>query len=317
MTDRNTTLVSLVIPVCNEAASIPLLLDEIATEFRTLPHTFEVIVVDDGSTDGTWDMVNERAAGDRAIRGIRFRRNFGKTSAYAAGFAATRGEIVITLDGDLQDAPAEIPKLLDAMTGGLDLVVGWKKVRNDPWHKVAASRAFNLLVSSTTGVKLHDHNSGFRAMRGEFAREVPLWGERHRFLPVLAAARGYRVGEVPVQHRPRRFGRSHYGMRRIIHGLFDLVTVTWLHSFGARPMHFFGTLGIAFLLLALAIAAFAIPWADLAGNFGRTVLAASACGNLALAAFGSGCAGLLGELLAARMHGGTPHYSIRETTEHA
>jgi dolichol-phosphate mannosyltransferase len=176
----------------------------------------------------------------------------------SAGFKAARGELVMTMDADLQDDPAEIPRFLDAMQTGLDVVSGWKKKRNDPWHRVWPSRVFNRLVAMLTGVRLHDHNCGMKCYRAEVLREVRLYGELHRFIPVLAAARGFRVGEVAVRHRPRRFGRSKYGVGRFVKGFLDLLTVTFLTGYGHRPQHLlgsvgllsfgFGTLGLLYLL---------------------------------------------------------------------
>src|SRR5205823_808093 len=170
----------------------------------------EILFVDDGSTDGSWDMIRDLAGKDERVHGIRFRRNFGKAAALAAGFRHVQGALVFTLDGDLQDDPQAIPLFLVAMEKGLDVVSGWKRVRHDPWHKVFPSRVFNFLVSWLTGVWLHDHNCGMKCYRAEIFREVRLYGELHRFIPVLAAARGYTVGEIEINHRPRRFGHSKY-----------------------------------------------------------------------------------------------------------
>jgi len=175
---------------------------------------------------------------------VKFRRNFGKAAALAAGFKEATGGTVITLDADLQDDPHEIPRFLGALKGGLDVVSGWKKVRLDPWHKVWPSRVFNWLVGKVTGVRLHDHNCGMKAYRAEVFREVRLYGELHRFIPVLADARGFRVGELVINHRPRKFGRSKYGIRRFAKGFLDLITVKFLTGFGNRPQHLLGNFGL-------------------------------------------------------------------------
>ena len=228
------SLISLVIPLYNEAESLPALLADIRAAAETLPHTVEVVFVDDGSTDASWATIRTLADADAGVRAIRFRRNFGKAAALQAGFGVAAGEVVLTLDADLQDDPREIPRFLDAIAGGLDVVSGWKKVRHDPLHKTFPSRVFNGLVSRVTGVKLHDHNCGFKAYRREVLAEVRLYGELHRFVPVLAASRGFRVGELVVHHRARQFGRSKFGWQRTVKGFLDLVQVRFLTRFGQR-----------------------------------------------------------------------------------
>jgi len=178
------------------------------------------------------------------VRGIRFRRNFGKAAALNAGFRAALGDVVLTLDADLQDDPHEIPRFLAEMDAGFDVVSGWKQTRHDPWHKVGPSRVFNCLVGALTGVKLHDHNCGYKCYRREIFREVRLYGELHRFVPVLAAARGYRVSEIVIHHRPRKFGHSKYGLWRIPKGFLDLMTVKFLTGYGQRPQHVLGMIGL-------------------------------------------------------------------------
>src|SRR5262249_52563697 len=221
-------VISLVIPVYNERDSLRLLLGEIEAAAARATLELEAIFVDDGSTDGSWAVITDLAAGHPWVHGIRFRRNFGKAAALSAGFRAARGDIILTLDADLQDDPAEIPHFLAALAEHRDVVSGWKRTRYDPWHKVFPSRVFNALVSWLTGVHLHDHNCGMKCYRAEIFREVRLYGELHRFIPVLAAARGFRVGEVEINHRPRRFGRSKYGVRRFVKGFLDLLTVKFL-----------------------------------------------------------------------------------------
>src|SRR5262245_23193560 len=214
--------VSLVVPVYNERESLAALHAEIAAVARAHDLDLEAIFVDDGSSDETWAAIKDLAAANPRVRGIRFRRNFGKAAALQAGFNAARGSRVITLDADLQDDPAEIPNFLAHIDKGFDLVSGWKKVRHDPWHKVLPSRVFNAMVSWLTGVKLHDHNCGMKAYTGDLVRELRLYGEMHRFVPVLAASKGFRVGELVIQHRPRKFGRSKYGVKRFARGFLDL-----------------------------------------------------------------------------------------------
>jgi dolichol-phosphate mannosyltransferase len=251
---------SLVVPVYNERDSLTALFAEIAAVADAHQLALEVIFVDDGSRDGSWDVVKDLAARDQRVRGLRFRRNFGKAAALAAGFQAARGDRLVTLDADLQDDPAEIPNFLKQLDQGYDLVSGWKKIRHDPWHKVFPSHVFNGMVSRLTGVTLHDHNCGMKAYAGPVFREVRLYGEMHRFVPVLAAARGFRVGELVIHHRPRVHGRSKYGMKRFLRGFLDLLTVRFLTVHGRRPMHLFGGWALAVAVLAVAVALLGLVW---------------------------------------------------------
>lgn len=254
--------VSFVIPMMNENESIGKLLAEINKVCDAQSIDRQVIFVDDGSTDSTWDVVKELSAQDPNVGAIRFRRNFGKAAALAAGFEIARGEIVITMDADLQDDPKEIPRFLEKLAGTgdpdgrLDVVSGWKRVRHDPWHKVLPSRVFNRLVSRSTGVYLHDHNCGFKAYRREIFDQVRLYGELHRFVPVLAAAQGWKVGEIVVEHHPREFGKSKYGVSRIVKGFLDLLTIYFLTSFGRRPLHLIGSVG----LVCFALGGLGMTW---------------------------------------------------------
>lgn len=242
---------SIVIPVYNEAKSLETLYAEIDEVAQSQGYDLEVIFVDDGSDDDSWQVVQQLAATNMRVRGIRLRRNFGKASALSAGFNAARGDMVITMDADLQDNPREIPRFLERMEDNLDVVSGWKKVRHDPWHKVLPSRIFNWMVSRLTGVRLHDHNCGFKCYRRHLFDEIRLYGELHRFVPVLASSRGYRVGEIEVGHRKRQHGRSKYGIARLPKGFLDLLTVKFLTGFGQRPQHALGTLGLCFFFLGM------------------------------------------------------------------
>jgi glycosyltransferase involved in cell wall biosynthesis len=237
-------MLSVVIPVYNEVESLVPLHGEIAAVAEKHAIELEIVLIDDGSKDGSWNTIAEMAKKDARVRGIRFRRNFGKAAALSAGFHAARGDIVITLDADLQDDPNEIPRFLAALSEGKDVVSGWKRRRLDPWHKVYPSRVFNFMVSWLMEVPLHDHNCGMKAYRREVFREIRLYGELHRFIPVLAAARGYRVGEIEINHRPRKFGYSKYGVRRFVKGFLDLMTVKFLVGFGQRPQHMLGSFGL-------------------------------------------------------------------------
>ncbi len=238
---------SVVIPLYNEEASLRQLFEGIQTAAEPLGK-YEVIFVDDGSTDGSWKEIEALSKQHpQQVRGLRLRRNFGKASALSAGFKHAQGEIIFTMDGDLQDDPAEIPNFLKKLDEGYDLVSGWKKVRHDPMiHKTLPSRLFNWVTSLLTGVKLHDFNCGFKAYRREVVQDMPLYGELHRFMPVFAHAEGFRVGEMPVNHRARKFGKSKYGWYRSIKGCMDLLSVSAMTRFGQRPGHLFGSLSVLF-----------------------------------------------------------------------
>jgi glycosyltransferase involved in cell wall biosynthesis len=254
-------VISVVVPVHNEEESLTLLHGELADVAKRAGLTLDILFVDDGSTDRSWGVIAELAKLHDNVRGIRLRRNFGKAAALAAGFRNARGEIILTLDADLQDDPAEIPRFLSALAEGYDVVSGWKRIRHDPWHKVWPSWIFNRLVSFVTGVKLHDHNSGMKCYRALVFREIRLYGELHRFIPVLAAARGFKVSEIAIQHRPRRFGRSKYGVRRFVKGFLDLLTVKFLTGFGQRPQHILGSIGLlSFVLGGLGMLYLAVIW---------------------------------------------------------
>lgn len=237
---------SLIIPTFNEEESLVELHQEIDAVAQAQNYNLEILFIDDGSSDRSWEVIQRLASKDERIRGIRFRRNFGKAAALDAGFQAATGELILTMDADLQDDPQEIPRFLELMAEGQDVVSGWKKKRYDPWHKVGPSRVFNWMVSSLTGVRLHDHNCGMKSYRREIFDEVRLYGELHRFVPVLAAARGWKVGEIVINHRARQFGHSKYGVRRIFKGFLDLLTVAFLTGYGQRPQHLLGGIGLFF-----------------------------------------------------------------------
>jgi glycosyltransferase involved in cell wall biosynthesis len=257
-------MISVVVPVHNEEANLATLHGELAGVFDgDAPRPAEFLFVDDGSRDGSWRVLTELARNDPRVGAIRFRRNFGKAAALVAGFQAARGELVFTLDGDLQDDPAEIPRFLAELERGYDVLSGWKKTRHDPWHKVYPSRVFNWMVSHITGCHLHDHNCGFKLYRRAVLDEVGIYGELHRFIPVLAQARGFQVGEVEVRHRPRRHGTSKYGVSRLVKGFLDLLTVRFLTRFSQRPLHVLGSFGLVLLGLgSVGMIYLAILWLD-------------------------------------------------------
>jgi glycosyltransferase involved in cell wall biosynthesis len=314
-------MISLVIPVFNEHESLTELHAEIREATQAAGIDVELLFVDDGSKDASWDVITCLATRDARVRGIRFRRNFGKAAALSAGFQAARGDVIITLDGDLQDDPLEIPFFLSALASGLDVVSGWKRRRLDPWHKVWPSRVFNRLVSWLTGVRLHDHNCGMKAYRAEVFREVRLYGEMHRFVPVLAAARGFRVGEIEIHHRARRFGHSKYGIRRFVKGFLDLLTVKFLTGFGQRPQHVLGSIGLmSFLAGSLGMIYLALTWCWRLWDTSafpplseRPLLLYSLAALLLGALMISN--GLLAELMTAHRDRDTDHFNVVEQTE--
>jgi glycosyltransferase involved in cell wall biosynthesis len=237
-------VISVVIPVHNEERSVALLLDEIGSALEPLGQPWEAVFVDDGSEDGTFAALTRLHAAAGNVRVVRLRRNFGKAAALQAGFEAAAGDVVVTIDGDLQDDPAEIPRLLAKLDEGFDLVSGWKARRRDPLSRRVPSRIFNVVTGRLSGLRLHDLNCGLKAYRAEVVRGLRIYGELHRFLPVLAHYRGFRVAELPVNHRPREHGRSRYGMERYLRGFLDLLTVTFMGRYRHRPLHLFGGFGL-------------------------------------------------------------------------
>lgn len=313
---------SVVIPVLDEAQSLPQLRRELAELADALPCRLQMIFVDDGSTDDSWGVIRRLSAEDRRVEGIRFRRNFGKASALRAGFERASGDVVAMMDADLQDQPAELPKLLARLDEGFDVVSGWKVRRRDPWHKRWPSKLFNAAVSRLSGVRLHDHNCGLKCLRRAVVDEVRLYGEMHRFIPVLAAARGFRVGEVGVAHRARAFGHSKYGWTRLPKGLLDLLTALFLTRFGHRPLHVLGMAGLGLLtaggvlLLALVVAWLVSRWPGSDPSAALHLhesplfylsLAATMLGGQVLAT------GFVAEMIAAHDSQRRPEFSVAET----
>jgi len=240
---------SLVVPVYNEEESLRPLHEALTAQLAQGGETYEIIFVDDGSSDASFTVLRELHEQDAHVRVVRFRRNFGKTPALVAGFQHARGEIIVTMDADLQDDPTEIPAFIEKLAEGYDLVSGWKYPRLDPPSKTVPSRVFNWMVSTSTGVKLHDINCGFKAYRREIIEDIKLYGELHRFIPVLAHQRGFRVTEIQVRHHPRQYGKSKFGARRFLRGFLDLLMVLFLMSYLRTPLRLFGTIGFLLTLL--------------------------------------------------------------------
>jgi glycosyltransferase involved in cell wall biosynthesis len=243
--------ISVVVPLLNEEESLPELLAEVDAVMRAHGYTWEMIMIDDGSTDGSWAMIQKLRAQYPEVRGIRFRRNYGKSPALHVGFQQTRGDIVITMDADLQDRPKHIPEFVAMIREqGFDLVSGWKQKRRDPISKTIPTKIFNGVNRLVSGVRLHDMNCGFKAYRAEVVKSIEIYGEMHRYIPVIAIGAGFKkIGELKVEHIARKYGKTKFGLERFINGFLDLLTITFLTKYNKRPMHFFGLYGFLFGIL--------------------------------------------------------------------
>lgn len=248
---------SLVIPLYNEAESLPELHDWIVRVMEANRFSYEILFIDDGSKDNSWDVIEHLGKKNSNVRGIRFMRNYGKSAALHLGFEACQGDVVITMDADLQDSPDEIPELYRMIKEeGLDLVSGWKKKRHDPITKTIPTKLYNRATRMMSGIHLHDFNCGLKAYKSEVVKCLEIYGEMHRYIPVMAHKEGFRkIGEKVVEHRARKYGSSKFGMERFINGFLDLLTITFTAKFGKKPMHFFGTIGM--LMFVIGFAAFA------------------------------------------------------------
>jgi len=301
---------SFVIPVYEEEDSVGELHGQLSAILAELPQAAEIIFVDDGSRDSTPQRLEELYRNDSRVRVIGLRRNFGKTAALVAGFREARGHTVFTMDGDLQDDPKEVPRFLAELDRGFDLVSGWKRRRHDPRSKTLPSRLFNLTVRRTTGIPLHDFNSGFKAYRREVLDELKLYGELHRFIPVMAYWKGYRIGEIEIEHRCRKYGRSKFGAARLLQGLLDFVKVLFLTRYMQRPLQLFGLLGLMLWLAGMAGFGFLLVLKLL----GQSVFQSHGpllflSGILVVSGIQLFMLGLLGEMLR--------HYSYRATDEYS
>ncbi len=311
---------SIIVPVYNEEGSLRELIRQIDTSCSSmLDH--EVILIDDGSSDTSWKVIEELATSSPQVSGIRFRRNFGKAAALSAGFDQAQGDIFITMDADLQDDPQEIHDLINKIESGWDCVSGWKQTRHDPWHKVYPSRVFNWMIAKLTGLNLHDHNCGLKAYRKEVFQEVQIYGEMHRFIPVLAYSKGFKVCEIPVNHRPRKSGKSKYGFERFAKGFLDLLTVYFLTGFRYRPQHLLGTIGLSLfgigsILLAILAALWCIT--RMSSSLADIHLHERALFYFAILGMLLGVQllsiGFLAELITAMQRKDTPPYSIAAKT---
>ncbi len=304
--------ISVVVPVLDEADSVEELARRVTEVLDDLGRSWELLFIDDGSCDGTAEQVRRLHDQDARIKLIRFRRNFGKAAALCAGFEAARGALLVTLDGDLQDEPREIPRFLAKLEQeGLDLVSGWKQRRQDPVSKRWPSRLFNWATRRLAGVDLHDFNCGFKAYRREVVGEIALYGELHRYIPVLASRRGFRVGELVVEHHARPHGRSKYGWDRYYKGLLDLITVLFITRYTRRPLHLFGVIGLACFGVGFVINSYlAVRWLMGESLSYRPLLLLGVL--LMLLGIQVLTTGLIGEMLTYKSFRGGDSYSIRE-----
>jgi glycosyltransferase involved in cell wall biosynthesis len=316
MTDPS-ALISVVVPLYNEQATIEALYDEVRDAIGGMGCSWEIIYVDDGSTDGSHQALVRLHEAHDNVRVVRLRRNFGKAVALSAGFGAARGSVIITMDADLQDDPAEIPNLIAKLNEGYDLVSGWKRSRRDSLARRTFSSIYNRVTAAVTGVHLHDMNCGLKAYRSEVLENVRLYGDLHRFIPVLAYHLGFRTAEIQVNHRPRLNGRSRYGIERYARGFFDLLTVAYLGRYRHRPLHFFGGIGLLLGACGFAILLY-LTVVKLGGSAigGRPLLMLGVLLSVVGIQFFS--LGLVGELLTShheeRPAATTPgHAYIRET----
>ena len=304
--------ITVVVPVLDEAETVVDLAHRVSTILEELGKSFEIVFVDDGSTDGTSDRIRATHNDDPRIRLVRLRRNFGKAAALCAGFDASRGRLLITMDGDLQDDPGEIPRFLDKLESeDLDLVSGWKRKRRDPASKRLPSKLFNWVTRKLAQVDLHDFNCGYKIYRREVLEEIALYGELHRYIPVLASRKGFSVGEIVVEHHPREHGSSKYGWDRFYKGLLDLITVLFITKYTRRPLHLFGLIGLGALGIGLTINIYlAYLWTRGASLSDRPLLLLGIL--LMLLGIQVLTTGLVGEMITFKNFHRSDTYSVRE-----
>ncbi|WP_051296153.1 glycosyltransferase family 2 protein [Eisenibacter elegans] len=302
--------ISVVVPLLNEAESLPELCAWIDRVMQAHQFDYELIMVDDGSRDNSWEVIQQLSQQYPTLRGIRFTRNYGKSAALHTGFKLCRGEVVITLDADLQDIPDEIPELYTMLkTQGYDMISGWKQKRQDPLSKTLPTKLFNYVTRLFSGIKLHDFNCGLKAYRAPVVQSIELYGEMHRYIPVLAKWAGFeRIGEKKVQHQARKYGYTKFGLERFLYGFLDLLSITFVTRFRKRPMHFFGTMGVLSFMAGFVIACWLIAEQFFGWNaqVGKSLVTNRPLFYLALVAIIVGVqlfmAGFLGELLATHQH---------------
>lgn len=306
--------ISVVIPLLNEEESLPELEKWIRSVMKREGFRYEVIMIDDGSTDNSWNIVKTLSSQSKSVKGIRFRRNYGKSAALNVGFAAAKGEVVITMDADLQDSPDEIPELYNMIIKEHhDLVSGWKKKRHDPLSKTIPTKLYNGVTRMMSGIKLNDMNCGLKAYKNDVVKNIEVYGEMHRYIPVIAKAAGFKkIGEKVVQHQARKYGTTKFGMRRFINGPLDLMSILFISRFGKKPMHFFGAWGIFSFFLGFAILTYLVIMKFAFAGYGMTDRPIFFFGILAIiVGFQLFLTGFLAELVA-RAAPNRNNYTIRE-----
>lgn len=309
--------ISVLVPLYNEAESLPELTDWIARVMQAGGYSYEVVLVDDGSRDGSWGVIERLAKGNPSLKGIRFRRNYGKSAALNIGFQHVTGEVVITMDADLQDSPEEIPELYRMIhEDGYDLVSGWKRKRHDPVTKTIPTKLYNWATRRATGIKLHDFNCGLKAYKLDVVKSIEVYGEMHRYIPIIAKWAGFtNIGEKVVHHQKRKYGKTKFGMERFVNGFLDLMSITFVTRFGRKPMHLFGLLGSLLFLAGFVIALYLAYAKFFMMEYKMTDRPLFYFGLLAMV-LGTQLflAGFLGELIS-RNSADRNHYLIEKTTE--
>ena len=311
--------ISVVIPLLNEEESLPELHSWIQKVMQANNFSYEVLFIDDGSSDKSWKVINELSEADESVRGIRFRRNYGKSAALNEGFSVTKGNVVITMDADLQDSPDEIPELYRLITDeDYDLISGWKKKRYDPITKTVPTKLFNWATRKMSGIHLHDFNCGLKAYKGEVVRSIEVYGEMHRYIPVIAKWAGFkRIGEKVVQHQERKYGTTKFGLERFVNGFLDLMSITFVTRFGKKPMHFFGLIGTLMFMFGFIMVVWigAEKWIALFNDVKAPLVTSKPQFYIALTAMILGTqlflAGFLAELIS-RSSSDRNNYQIRE-----
>lgn len=305
---------SIIVPLFNEEKSLSPLYKEMKSALKSSGKSYEIIFIDDGSSDNSWSVLEKLHATDKAIKGIQFRKNLGKAAALSAGFKYAQGKVIVTMDADLQDDSGEIPKFIKKLDEGYDLVSGWRFERQDPISKTLPSKIFNYLTSRLTGVRIHDFNCGFKAYRQGVIKDIELYGELHRYIPVLAHWKGYKVGEMKVKHHPRAHGKSKYGMVRLFRGFTDLLTVTFLTRYMKKPLHLFGAVGLLLFLLGFIVNIyFVVLWLLGQGIWLRPLLLLGVL--LMLIGFQVISTGLIGEIIVSSRGRTDDEYSIKKFLE--
>jgi glycosyltransferase involved in cell wall biosynthesis len=288
---------SIVVPLFNEEDSVGQLVSKITEVGERFQFEYEIILVDDGSTDGTWEFIEQLKESVAQLRGIKFRRNYGQTSAMVAGFEYSRGEIIVTIDGDLQNDPSDIPILLDKIQEGYDIVSGWRKDRKDHWSRVFPSKVANWIISATTGVKLHDYGCSLKAYRAECIKSIQAYGEMHRFFPVLTSMTGARVTEVPVNHHARKYGESKYGFERIFKVLSDIFSIILIVKFSTVPLLGFTLCALPFFFLGVFFSILAILAITLDWTMGKAMLFTFSAGLSFMGMFHLVALGIISEMV--------------------